>query len=191
MQNILHQIRQLIASFFQCLQSSKKTILLIITVAAITLIISTTISIFITRIDNLHVPSLGNLKTQGVEAYWDATLENKTETIDWGILWLGSSKNATIYLQSISNIQIPLYLKTANWTFYNTNQIAIQPPTTISSYMDLSWNYNGSMVNPNEVIQVTLTVSTDYSQDFANYLIENNIKRFSVDILIRTTEYTA
>ena len=190
MQGVLSQIRQLIASFLQSLRSSKKTILLILTVAAITLVISTIFSILLTRIDNLHMPSLGNLRTQGVEAYWDATLENETKTIDWGTLWLGSSKNATIYLRSTSTGQTPLYLETANLTFYDTNQLAMQPPTTISTQMHLSWNYNGSMVKSGNVIQVTLTLSTDYSQDFVSYLIENDVKSFSLDILIRTTEYT-
>lgn len=190
MQSLLDQIHQLISSFLQFLQSSKKTILLVITVAVITLLISTTISILLTRIDNLHVPSLGNVRTQGVEAYWDTTLENKTETIDWGTLWLGSSKNATIYLLSISTIETTLNLTGANLTFYDTSDIAIYPPTAISIYMDLSWNYNGSIVPPGGVIQVTLTLSTDYSHDFVIYIIENNVKRFNLDILIRTIEYT-
>jgi len=193
MQCVLHQTRQPSSFFPRSLRPSKKTILLILAVASITILISTIISIWLTRIGNLDIPSLGHLRTQGVEAYWDADLTNKIDEhdiIDWGTLWLGSSSNATIYLLSISNIETTLNLTRANLKFYDINEVALQPPTNISDYMDLAWNYNGSTLGPGDDIQVTLTLSADYSQNFIDYLIKYDVRSFSLDILIHTTEYT-
>lgn len=189
MQTVLSRLRQTLASFLHFLRSYKKTLILILTVAVITLLISTTISLLLNRIDNLHIPSLSNIKTLGVEAYWDNNTQNKVEEIDWGTMWLGSSNNVTIYLLSVSTTDTTLKLTDENLTLYNTNQIAIKPAENISTHMHLNWNYNGSTLESGDVIQVTLTLRTDYSRDFASFLIENDIKRFSLDILIRTREY--
>ncbi|MGQ9460591.1 MAG: hypothetical protein ACUVRA_05120 [Candidatus Bathyarchaeaceae archaeon] len=55
-------------------------LILIVAVASIT--VTTIISILLSKINNLYVPSLGTIKTIGVEAYWDSKCENKTETIE-------------------------------------------------------------------------------------------------------------
>jgi hypothetical protein len=44
--------------------------------------------------------------------------------------------------------------------------------------------YNGTQINPGEIIQVTLTLSASSSHDFVHYLIANNVKNFSFDIII-------
>jgi len=171
---------------------SKKTVLLVLGVVAITILLSTLISIWLSKVTNFKVPSFGTLMTTGVEAYWDADLTDKidiNEKIDWGTLWLGSSENVTIYLLSISNIETTLNQTKANLAFYNVTEVAIHPPNNIAAYMNLSWNYNGSVVKPGDVVQVTLTLSAIYSLDFVSYLIENGIERFSFDIHIYATEY--
>lgn len=182
------------------LRSSKKIrvpmkVLLIIAVVVLILLHSTLISIWLTRVDNLHLPSLGTIRTQGLEAYWDTDLEKKTEHIDWGTLWLGSSTNATIYVRSICNMPTTLRLTRENLTFYNANEEAVKPTWSyqqrtinVSEYVNLTWNYNGSLVDPGESIQVILTLSAGYSIDFVTYLIENEIKRFSTEIHIRAIE---
>lgn len=172
---------------------SKKTVLLVFAVAATTILLSALISMWLSRVTNLKVPSLGTITTVGVEPYWNENLTDKVdvdEKIDWGTLRLGSSSNITIYLLSISNIETTLNLTQANLTFYDTDEVTIQPAANISDYMNLSWNYNGSIVNPGDVIQVTLALSASYSRDFVIYLIENDVRSFSLDIHIYTTEYT-
>lgn len=195
MKNILHQTRQPTAPIPQSLRPSKKTVLLILTVASITLLVSTIISTWLTRTGYLDIPSLGTIKTLGVEAYWDANLTDKIdedENIDWGTLWIGSSNNVTIYLQSISNIPTTLNPPIiANLTFNSTNQTVILPPQNISKHMNLTWDYDASVVNPRDSIQVTLTLRAEHSLDFINYLNAKDINSFNLDILIQTTEYTA
>lgn len=163
-------------------RASKRNILLILVVAATTLIVSTTVSILLQRTIHTNLPSLGTIRTLGVEA--------DLEQIDWGTLWLGSASNATVTLTSISNIPTTLNLTIVDLRFYNTNQTLTKPPATISDHMNLTWNYNGSLINPGDSIQVTLILSAEYSTDFVHYLIENDIKRFSLDILISTDNHT-
>jgi len=55
-------------SFVKFLHSSKRTVLLIIITVMITIVINTTISIWLERVTNLLIPSLGIIRTLGVEA---------------------------------------------------------------------------------------------------------------------------
>ena len=125
----------------------------------------------------LSRPKPRTIKTLGVEAYWDKNLENKTETINWGTIWPISSKNFTLYLRSISNTETTLLLNSTNWN-----------PANISEYMNLSWNYNGTILHPSETIQVTLTLTTSSSNTFLLYLITNDVTDFNFDINISASE---
>jgi hypothetical protein len=164
-------------SLIAFLNRSKKTLLLIIIVATASVAVSSLISIMLSKVDNLTIPTLGNIKTIGVEAYWDPNLENKTEVLDWGILSVGLSRNVTFYVRSISNYKITLNLNVTDWM-----------PANISDYMTLSWDYNGTHLNPGEIIPVTLTLSTSYSDSFIFYLIDNDVQSFSLDIHIIASE---
>jgi len=161
------------------LEPSKKTVLLIVAVAAITVLVTSLTAIWLSKITNLQIPSLGTITTLGVEAYWDKNLTNKTEEIKWGKIWPGSSQNVTIYIRSISNVETTLILNTTNWN-----------PTNLTDYMNLTWNYNETTIHPDEIIQVTLTLSASSSYSFIMYLITNDVKQFSFDIIIRTSEYS-
>jgi hypothetical protein len=172
---------------------SKKTVLLILVVVVITIILHTIIAMWLSKF-HLEVLTIGTIHTVGVEAYWAKNLTDRIDDddiIDWGTLWPGSSNNVTIYLLNISYTETTLNLTKENLTFYKTNEDPIHDiPTSISTYMNLTWNYNGSKVNRGEFIPVTLTLKANYSMDFILYLIENDVKSFSLDILISTTEHT-
>jgi hypothetical protein len=171
-------MKNIIDSFLRFLRSSKRKMLLITITIVTTLIISSIIAIWLSKVAHLNIPSLGTIRTLGVEAYWDINLTNKTEAINWGTIWPGSSQNATLYIRSISNLETTLHLNTTNWN-----------PANISNYMNLTWNYNGTTIQPDEIIQVTLTLSASSSFNFINYLITNEVKQFSLDIIISTSEY--
>jgi len=140
-------MKTLSPSVVRFLRSPKKTIPLILVVIVATIATSTAISVLLSRTTHFYVSSLGTIKTLGVEAYWDPNLENKTEVLNWGNITTGTSKNATLYIRSISNIDTILYLNATNWN-----------PAILSEYMTLSWNYNGTTVHPSEIIQITLTL---------------------------------
>lgn len=175
--NLVENIKGAFDSFVRFLRSSRRTTLLMIIAVLIIIVIGTMVPMWLNKIRNFHVSSLGTIKTLGVEAYWDRDLENKTEIIYWETIHPGLSKNVTLYLQSISNVETTLYLNSTNWN-----------PANISNYMNLSWNYNGTTIHPSEIIQVTLTLSASYSNAFLLYLITNDVKEFSFEIIIGTQE---
>lgn len=162
-----------LGSPFVLLRRHKKTFLLILIVSIVTVIISSAISIWLSRFHNLTLPTIGIIKTIGVEAYWDPNCENKTETIDWDTIWPGSTKNVTFYIRSVSNVKTVLHLNTSNIS-----------PANISEYFSLSWNYDGTPLNPDEIIQVTLFLSASTDDSLTRYLITNKVKDFSIDIHI-------
>jgi hypothetical protein len=165
------------ASFASFLRSYRRTIIVILITVLLSLIISAMISILLSRFTNLAIPSVGNIRTIGVEAYWDLDGENKTETVEWGTIFPGLSKSIILYLKSVSNVETTLNLTAINWN-----------PPQISDYLNLSWSYDGTPLEPGEVIQVTLTLSASSSNSLAQYLITNDVRSFDFDIDILATE---
>jgi hypothetical protein len=170
------------------LRLHKKTILLIVTVVAITLLVSAAISIMLDSHYAMSLPSVGNLRTVGVKAYYDQALQNQTTTIDWGTVYTGSSYNVTLYLQSTSNVQTTLSLTTANWTYTNTNNTIVSGPADSTPYINLTWNYDNETLVPNQTVPITLTLTTNNSPGFITFLVNNSIKQFAMDITIQANE---
>jgi len=94
------------------------------------------------------IPSVGIVKTVGVEAYWDVACTNRVTEINWGIVEPSSTTNATIFLKNPGNAPITLGLSTENWN-----------PSNASNYIALSWDYAGQSISPGAVIQVKLVLS--------------------------------
>lgn len=111
------------------------------------------------------VYSQGTIKAIGVGVYWDYECTNAVGGIGWGTLEPGSSKSDTCYVRNEGNSPYVLSLETSNWT-----------PSTASQYLTLSWDYGGQSINPDEVTQVTFTMSV--SADI------QGITDFSLDIVI-------
>jgi len=155
----------------------KKTLFLIIIVSLITFILSYTVSIWLSEYSNLNVPSVGRIKTIGLEAFWDENLENKTEAVDWELIYIGSAKNVTFYIRSISNENILLDLNSTNWN-----------PINIRKYIHLYWNYSETPIKPREIIRVTITLSAPISVEFIEYLSTNNVTKFNFEIVISAIE---
>ena len=143
----------------------------------VTLVVSSLVSIWLSNNSNLSLPSIGTIKTVGVEVYWDSDLENRTETINWETIQVGTSKNFTVYIRSLSNVETTLVLDTTDWS-----------PANLSQYVSFIWDYDGRILQPGEVIQVKLTFLSSYSRTFLFFLIENNVKNFSFDIHVIASE---
>lgn len=173
----MQAIKGIFTSFASFLRSYRRIIILILITVLLTLIISTMISIFLSRNTNLDIPSVGNIRTIGVEAYWDLDGENKTETVEWDTIFPGLSKSILLYLKSVSNVETTLNLTALNWN-----------PPNISDYLNLSWSYYGTPLEPGEVIQVTITLSASPSNSLVQYLIINDVRSFDFDIDIISTE---
>lgn len=96
--------------------------------------------------------SVGVMKTVGIGAYWDSGLTNRVSSVDWGLLERGTQKTVTVFMRNEGNSPITLSLSTSNWN-----------PTAASSYLALTWNYNGQTINLGASVQVTLTLTVSAS----------------------------
>jgi hypothetical protein len=112
-----------------------------------------------------RIPSVGTIKTVGVEAFWDINCTSRVTEIDWGRVEPGYHVNATIFLRNEGNAPITLSLRTENWS-----------PSNASDHMTLSWDYAYQTVDPGAVVKVNLTLAV--SSDIIG------ITNFTFDIII-------
>jgi hypothetical protein len=170
-------------SFICFLKASHKTLVLVAIVAVISVATTSLVSIMLSHSDDeIYLPSLGTIKTIEVETYWDPNGENRRENLTWNeieIQKLGWDEvkvnpvNTTLYVKSVSNFRVTLNMSLTDWN-----------PVEISDYLTISWDYNGTILNPGEIIPVTMTLSASSSNAFIDYLVENEITRFDVVIHI-------
>lgn len=111
------------------------------------------------------IPTTGKIRAYGVGIYWDSTCNQAVTSLDWGVAEPGRTQNVTFYLRNEGNAPITIYLDTENWS-----------PPTAANYMTLSWDYKGESIHPDQVIQVTLTLSISSSIE--------GITNFAFDIII-------
>jgi hypothetical protein len=150
------------------------------------MLLSVTVSILLERSYNLHLPSIGTIRTIGVEAFGGdtKTTPNGTPYLDWGTIYPGTPTNRSLYLKSTSNVPTTLENETSNWTFYNSNNNTISANTSLAQHMHLTWNYTGTTLNPGQTIHVTLKLTADTTTEFIEQLIKTNAKTFNFDITI-------
>jgi len=179
--NVFEKIVAKLHSFFSFLNASYKTLILVAIVAIIAVASTTLVSMMLSYSDyDVYVPSLGTIKTIDVEIYWDPNGENKTETLGWDEIKIEKLSwdeikfdplNTTVYVKSISNFRVTLNIFLTDWD-----------PVEISDYLTISWDYNGTIINPGEIIPVVMTLSASSSDSFIYYLVDNEINRFDVAI---------
>jgi len=88
--------------------------------------------------------------TEGIGVYSNSWCTTPQSTISWGTLQPGGINTANIYIKNEGDSPQTLTLETSGWV-----------PTSASNYLTLSWNYNNQPINPNAIIQITLTLSVD------------------------------
>lgn len=180
-------MKRLIASFIEFLYRSKKTILLILVVAIIVLILSAMISIWLSRVNHLYIPSVGNIKTLRVEAYEGNIIGSGDEQrIDWGTVYPGTLTNRSFYIRSKSNMKTTLNLEISNWTYLDSAGKNVTGSN--NDYLNLDWNYTDTPISPSEEIYVTLTLQASASDSFISYLLANDVTGFSFDICIYASD---
>lgn len=99
---------------------------------------------------NNSVVQANSVEGLGVGIYWDQACTNRTLSLNWGLLEVGSSNNLTVYIRNECKSDVSLALSTSNWT-----------PSATSNYISLNWNYTNQVLKTDEVIplELTLTVS--------------------------------
>jgi hypothetical protein len=182
-QDAFEKIVAQLHSFICFLKASYKTLVLVALVAVVSVAVTSLVSMMLSHSDNeIYLPSLGTIKTIEVETYWDPNGENRRENLTWNEIQIQKLEgdeakmnqvNTTVYVKSVSNFRVTLNMSLTDWN-----------PAEISDYLTISWDYNGAILNPGEIIPVTMTLSASSSDAFINYLVENEITRFDVVIHI-------
>jgi len=181
--NAFEKIMAQLRSFTCFLKASYKTLVLVAIVVVITVATTSLVSIMLSHSDDeVYLPSLGTIKTIEVETYWDPNGENRRENLTWNEIQIQKLEgdeikmnqvNTTVYVKSVSNFRVTLNMFLTDWN-----------PVEISDYLTISWDYNETILNPDEIIPVTMTLSASSSDAFVNYLVENEITRFDVAVHI-------
>lgn len=109
-----------------------------------------------------------SIRGDGVEIYWDQDCTNRTYSIDWGVIELGSNRTVMVYVRNEGDSAVSLWIITSNWK-----------PSVSSGYMSLIETYSGRILNSDEVIPMYLIL--DVSQSISE------ITDFSFDIVITTS----
>jgi hypothetical protein len=166
---------------------SFKTVLTILVVVIYTIVLT---SLFVSVIDGsnpLRMPTIGNIITMGYEAHGgDIQTAGENQTLDWGTIYVGTSTNRSFTIKSKSNtITIP-QLNTTDWTFRNQQDQLVAPPTL--NDIIVNWTLNNTLLTPNEELNVTITLTIKYDAIFVDYLVNNNVKTFSFDIIIQPSQ---
>ena len=97
-----------------------------------------------------RIPSLATLKVVGVGVYKDVNFTVSVTEIDWGIVEPGENKSFSAYIKNESNVPITLTMYTEDWN-----------PVNSSSFVSLSWDYDGSEIPVDGSIPVTLVLNVD------------------------------
>ena len=140
--------------------STKQKVLLAFVVASLifyvcTFLLTTNTVTNVSAVDTSH----------GVGVYEDSDCSDIVEEIPWGTLYPGSVKNKEVYIRNNKTDPMYLILNTTKWD-----------PLNASDFLELTWNYTMTVLAPEDVIAVKLTLSV--SPDI------KGISSFSFDILV-------
>jgi hypothetical protein len=179
-------LRKIVARL-RFLKVSYKLLVLVAIVAILSVAGSALVAILLSGSDSeIYLPSVGTIKTIGVETYWDQNGENKIEALTWDEIKIEKDEwdeitmepiSTTVYVKSVSNFRVTMNIFLTDWS-----------PEEISDYLTVSWDYEGEEMDPGDIIPVTLTLSASSTDDFIDYILENNTQSFSVSIHFVATE---
>ena len=147
----------------------RKAIKVVAVISTLAFLIALNPMIFGMLTSTVQIQNAGTIKAVGVGVYWDSSCTNETTSIPWGMLDPGSNKTFTVYIRNEGNTAESLSLNTENWN-----------PTNAQNYITLSWNYDGTVLSPDQVVEVNLTLSVSSSIE--------GIENFSFTIVIIGTE---
>ena len=115
---------------------------------------------------NIAIPSSGSIQTtEGIGAYSDSQCTIPQTAIAWGTLVKGGDSSIILYVKNEGDSPVTLSLDASGWV-----------PTSAANYLTLSWNYDNQPINPNAIVEITLTLSVDANSQ--------GITNFDVNILI-------
>jgi len=130
---------------------AKRKISITVIVAALILIgVSLTLITFATLSTSSTLSSTGSVSTTtNLGLYSDSGCTIPLNSINWGAITAGGSVTRTIYVKNLSSgSALTLSMATSNWSPSNSN-----------GYLTISWNQNGTELQPGTSISVDLILS--------------------------------
>lgn len=129
---------------------SRRIIEILAVIGLIACILGTSVYAVVTY--TTTITSTGSITGVGVSIYSDPEGQVNLNQVNWGNIPPGGSVTTTIYLKSTSNTPITLTYSTSGWS-----------PAEMQSQMTLTWNYDGTVIQPGVLkrIDLTLAASTD------------------------------
>ena len=99
------------------------------------------------------VSNIGTLTlSRNLGVFWDAGFTNRTNSINWGKVYPGTTKSLSIYVRNEGDTALALSMSAHNWT-----------PSNASNYLTLSWDHDGQPLNAGDVVYVTLSLTVNNS----------------------------
>ncbi len=121
--------------------------------------------------DQQITSSTGVTASVNLGIYLDNSTTQEVTRIDWGIVYPDDQTHQIIYIQNLGNINCQLLLNTTDWA-----------PPEAQKLIIVTWDYNGTLIEPNTILQVTLSLNTSAQ------LV--NIEQFDFKIIITSIALT-
>lgn len=85
-----------------------------------------------------------------IDVYSDFECTSVITNVEWGEITAGESSNSNIFVKNNGDTSVSLGLSTDNWS-----------SSTAQDNMILSWDFDGDQIQPEEVVEITLSLSVD------------------------------
>lgn len=92
--------------------------------------------------------SVSAIEASSLNVYWDPALLEPADSIDWGMLRPGETKNVTVYIVNETPRPVNLTLGTTRWD-----------PPEASGEIGLAWTHEGRLMLPRGVAETDLSLS--------------------------------
>ena len=100
-----------------------------------------------------------------VDVYSNQACTQEMSSVAWGEIVAGEESEAKIYAKNNGDVAVVLSLITENWS-----------SNMVKNNMNLSWDYDGSSIQPGDIVPITLTLSVNQDCEA--------LSSFSFDIII-------
>ena len=118
---------------------------------------------------NQTVPLSGTITAVNLGVYSDSACTQTCTALNVGSLNPGGSTTQTVYIKNTGTVQETLTMTANNWT-----------PTGASSSLTLTWNRQSTVLNADQSIQATLTLTVASST--------GSLTTFSCDVTVTGTQ---
>ena len=85
-----------------------------------------------------------------IDVYSDGACTNVLSNVEWGEIEAGGESNVDVYVKNNGDTSVIISLVTENWS-----------DSMAAANLEVSWDYNGGLIQSGEVRRVTFTLSVD------------------------------